>query len=40
MTILTVSSKYQIVIPAGMRESLGVRPRVAEGHQHQRAKGP
>lgn len=26
MTTLTVSSKYQIVIPARMRESLGIRP--------------
>lgn len=26
MTALTVSSKYQIVIPARMRESLGIRP--------------
>jgi AbrB family looped-hinge helix DNA binding protein len=26
MTILTVSSKYQIVIPVRMRQSLGIRP--------------
>lgn len=26
MTTLTVSSKYQIVIPARMRQSLGIRP--------------
>jgi AbrB family looped-hinge helix DNA binding protein len=26
MTTLTVSSKYQIVIPSRMRESLGIRP--------------
>lgn len=26
MTTLTVSSKFQIVIPARMRESLGIRP--------------
>ena len=26
MTTLTVSSKYQIVIPARMRESLGIQP--------------
>ena len=26
MTTLTVSSRYQIVIPARMRESLGIRP--------------
>lgn len=26
MTTLTVSSKYQIVIPARIRESLGIRP--------------
>lgn len=26
MTTLTVSSKYQIAIPARMRESLGIRP--------------
>lgn len=26
MTTLTVSSKYKIVIPAPMRESLGIRP--------------
>jgi AbrB family looped-hinge helix DNA binding protein len=26
MTTLTVSSKYQTVIPARMRESLGIRP--------------
>jgi AbrB family looped-hinge helix DNA binding protein len=26
MTTLTVSSKYQIVIPSRMRQSLGIRP--------------
>jgi AbrB family looped-hinge helix DNA binding protein len=26
MTTLTVSSKYQIVIPARIRQSLGIRP--------------
>jgi len=26
MTTLTVSSKYQIVIPARIREALGIRP--------------
>ena len=26
MTTLTVSSKYQIVIPARIRESLGIKP--------------
>ncbi len=26
MTTITVSSKYQIVIPARIRESLGIRP--------------
>lgn len=26
MTVVTVSSKYQIVIPKGVRESMGIRP--------------
>jgi hypothetical protein len=41
MTTLTVSSKYQIVIPARMRESPGIRPgaRIPQGHRHRCAEG-